>query len=102
MSDEKLTQALRQLAEAQGARLRQQARPDRRTPACPSLPRLWRALLRDDWNDAERAHRATGCPYCAKTEAQMRETIWHPSIHQLLAHVQQQLSGDESLDVHHH
>jgi hypothetical protein len=100
MSDEKWIEALRKLNEADGAQLRHQSKPDRRTPACPSLPRLRRALLRQDWTSMEQEHRATSCLHCQKAEERMRRTIWHPSLAQLLAHARQQPGG--LVDVSHH
>jgi hypothetical protein len=101
MNDEKMIQAMRKRNEADGARLRQQPRPDRRKPDCPSLPRLRQALLRQDWTSTENEHRE-GCPACQKTEERLRATIWHPSLAQLLAHARQQLNGDDLLDVGYH
>jgi hypothetical protein len=51
-------------------------------PACPPLPRLRNAVLREDWTDAELRHKA-GCDHCRHTEGLVLSRVWHPSPAQL-------------------
>jgi hypothetical protein len=62
---------LRDLAETE-------AEPQRRPgPDCPPLPRFRTALLREEWTEAESAHRAS-CSWCKSTEQLAAASAWHP------------------------
>jgi hypothetical protein len=54
-------------------------------PSCPPLPRLRAAVLREDWTDAEEAHRKT-CAYCRRAVAQVQIVAWHPTLAELFGY----------------
>jgi hypothetical protein len=68
---------------------------------CLPLPRFRAVLLRGDWTAAEQEH-IRGCAYCQKTREKVRQSLWHPTLWQMLLHNQGMLSGDEAPAVRHH
>ncbi len=71
------------------------------TPECLPLARCRDALLREDWTEAEAAHKA-GCRYCQKTEARLRTQVWHPGKAQLFWHARRLPAGEDGADVAYH
>jgi hypothetical protein len=79
-------------------RLRASRKP---SPDCPPPGRFLGALLREDWTEAEAAHKG-GCPYCRRTEERVRRDLWHPTKAQLFWHARRLPGGQDEAAVAFH
>ena len=68
---------------------------------CPTLPRMYQAIVRDDWTNAELAA-IEKTPKAQMLLAKVDKSVWYPTKMQLFKHSVGLLKGDELEDVKYH
>jgi hypothetical protein len=71
------------------------------TPDCLSAARMRDALVREDWTASEELHRRP-CPFCLRTEAQLKAHLWHPPLPALFSYARGQATSEDQADLAFH
>lgn len=103
MKDEEVAQVLSQLAREDWAAWESEPAPALVPEGCPSMPRLYTAVLREDWTTEEtEAIRASRD--AQRVLAKVRDNVWYPTVLQLVKYqyARDLLSEDERADIQYH
>ncbi len=101
MSDEKLTQLLRAAAAGDNRSWSEGPSPPKFPPGCPTVSRMYRAILREDFTSVE-IDALKSYQYATDLLEKVRRNVWYPTVLQLFKHTRGRLSGDEKDDVEYH